>query len=111
MALGPHRKHRTRCPRCKGPIVWSRTVASVNGPGGKAMPLDADPNPDGNVAARVGPGDRIYARVLTKDETHDVQVEWRAMPHFPTCNQRQGEQLVDQVEEFLRVQASAGADQ
>lgn len=109
MGLGPKQLHKRKCPRCKAPIVWARTVASVNGPGGKPMPLDFEPNPAGNVAASVGPGQTIRARVLTKDEDHDHRAEWRAMPHFPTCTQVQGQKLADDVEDYLREQASHGA--
>lgn len=98
------------CTRCKAPIVWARTMASENGPGGKSMPLDAYPDPAGNVAVRdVGRG-RLVARVLAKDEDHDHHAEQRAMPHFATCGRAAGEQLVTEVEDFLKAE-SEGASQ
>jgi hypothetical protein len=77
-----------RCGRCGLPIAWARTLAGPNGPGGKAMPLDPEENPAGNVAVR-NLGDRwhprLVARVLGKDDTLDEVAEIRAMPHFATC--------------------------
>lgn len=98
----------TQCSRCKAPIVWARTVASGNGPGGKAMPLDAYPDPAGNVAARVTDRRRsiVLARVLGKDETHDHRVEVLAMPHFASCGVTAGQQLADDVEAFLATQTT-----
>lgn len=91
-----------RCGRCNQPIVFARTVAGENGPGGKAMPLDLYPNPDGNVAVRDTGHGHLLARVLKKDETHDRTLEFRAMPHFATCGVEQGKQLADDVEQYLR---------
>lgn len=72
------------CDHCGRLIVWSITVAGPNGPGGKAMPLDAHEHVGGNVAVRPGHG-RLLARVLQRDESHDPPVEYLAMPHFATC--------------------------
>lgn len=74
----------SRCERCGARIVWARTVAGPNGPGGKAMPLDPDEHPAGNTAVRAGHGDRLLARVLCADEDL-ATAEYRAMPHFATC--------------------------
>lgn len=95
----------TTCKRCKAPIVWARTVASETGPGGRPMPLDPYPNPEGNVAVRAAIGGRLLARVLTKDEDHDHRAEQRAMPHAATCGVEAGRQLADDVEAFLATQA------
>lgn len=105
----PLSSRRIRCSRCKEPIVFARTMAAPSGTGGKAMPLDLYPNPDGNVAVRETGGGRLVCRVLGKDEDHDRQVEQRAMPHFATCGVEQGKQLADDVEGFLRDHAE-GAD-
>lgn len=69
------RGRRARCNRCKAPIVWARTVAGENGPGGKAIPLDPEPNPDGNLAVREQRRGELLARVLKKDEEHDHMTE------------------------------------
>lgn len=100
----------SRCNRCKAPIVWARTVATPNGPGGKAMPLDAYPNPEGNVAVRVTDRRRsvALARVLNKDEGHDHRSEVLAMPHFATCGVEAGQQFADDVEAFLADTAQGG---
>lgn len=68
------------CRYCRARIVWARTHA------GKLMPLDADPDPDGNVmltrregagpeATVLGPGDPLF---MPEGMT-------RHMPHFATC--------------------------
>lgn len=73
------------CNRCKAPFVFARTVATERGKGGKPMPIDLVPRPDGNVAVRIDEGRWLYARVLAKDETHDLHTEVLCMPHFATC--------------------------
>lgn len=61
------------CRRCNAKIRWLRTQ------NGKAMPVDADPNPAGNVILVDG-----YAHVLHKDEPVPPDVA-RLYPHFATC--------------------------
>lgn len=103
---------RARCSRCKAPIVWARTMLSETGRGGKAMPLDPDPNPAGNVAVRPQRKGELIARVLKKGEDHDHQVEVRAMPHAATCGANPavaGRRLADDVEEFLRDHAEGAS--
>lgn len=63
----------TACRRCGKPIRWLRTEA------GKAMPVDAAPNPLGNVILLKG-----FAHVLHKDEQQPANVAL-LMPHFATC--------------------------
>lgn len=81
-----------KCGRCGADIVWARTVAGPNGPGGKPMPLDPTPHPEGNVAVRKAAPGRLLARVLGKDETPDLTVEQLAMPHFATCPGKPGQE-------------------
>ena len=76
---------RSLCQLCKQPIVWARTVAGPNGPGGKSQPFDPFENPDGNVAIIPRAQGRLLARALHKDETHDLTTEYRGMPHAATC--------------------------
>lgn len=96
-----------RCEMCGARIAWARTAASETGTGGKPMPLDAEPNPLGNVAVRkiAPPGRRrfLVARVLGKDETHDTYAEQLYMPHFATCAGT-ARNLGAEAEEFLRTQ-------
>lgn len=74
------------CEDCRAPIVWAVTVAGPNGPGGKAMPLNAREDlAYGNTAAWSLTRGRVLARVLTKDEQHDAPLEYLAVPHFATC--------------------------
>lgn len=64
------------CRSCKAPVLWTRTAA------GKAMPLDPEPNPAGNVVLVKG-----VAVVLGKRAAEGVAaVEGtRYMPHWATC--------------------------
>lgn len=101
-AQKPLSNRTTTCSRCRQPIVFARTLASETGTGGKSMPLDLYPNPDGNVAVRDTGHGHLVARVLKKDETHDRQVEQLAMPHFATCGVVEGKKLADEVEGYLR---------
>lgn len=73
------------CGRCGARIVWARTMAGPNGPGGKMMPLDAEPDPRGNVAVHPSVTGQLQARVLAHDDALDELAEERAMPHFATC--------------------------
>ncbi len=61
------------CNRCGAEIRWYRTE------NGKPMPVDADPNPEGNVILVDG-----YAHVLHKDEEPPPGVA-RLYPHFGSC--------------------------
>jgi hypothetical protein len=68
-------------------IVWGITT-----PGRKMMPLDATPNPAGNVVHvenRYTPQGARVVRVLTKAEQQapatDVELATRFMPHHATC--------------------------
>jgi hypothetical protein len=63
------------CRTCGAEIRWMRT------PAGKAIPLDFEPDPDGNVVIRHRPAGAV-AVVLGKG--HPVQ-ETRYMPHHATC--------------------------
>ena len=100
---------RLKCSKCQQPIVFARTMATESGRGGKAMPLDLYPNPDGNVAVRDTGHGHLVARVLGKDEDHDRHAEVRAMPHFATCGVEAGKQLADEVEKFVRDHAEGAS--
>lgn len=101
-----------KCRICGTPIMWARTLASESGAGGKAMPIDPEPNPEGNVAVRqTGPG-RYVARVLKDGESHDTYSEKRHMPHFATCPGSPGaaRNLVSEAEEFLKSVTTEGGE-
>jgi hypothetical protein len=68
----------TPCESCQAPIMfgWTR--------GRKRMPLDAAPDPAGNVAAYRDGRQALVARVLKKGE-EPLGYERRYMPHFATC--------------------------
>ena len=68
------------CSRCFAPIVWAITQAS------KRQPLDAAPDPAGNVAAYRDVADNWRARSL-RDGEEPLRYERRMMPHFATCPQ------------------------
>jgi hypothetical protein len=61
------------CSSCGASIMWIRT------PKGKAMPLDATPNPDGNVVIRNG------MAVVLKLPEMETEKGRRFMPHWATC--------------------------
>lgn len=67
-----------RCQSCQAEILWART------PSGRRIPLDAEPNPDGNVILT---GYEDEARTLTKAELPAYRARgWRIwMPHHATC--------------------------
>jgi hypothetical protein len=66
------------CRHCRRRVIWAVTERT------RPIPLDPNPNPDGNVAlSEPSPGRRL-ARVLTSGE-QPTSVECRYMPHFATC--------------------------
>ena len=70
----------TTCRSCGAEILWARTVA------GKAIPLDAEPRPDGNV--RIAPIGGIDAALVLTDpaERAAAQIEGPVyVTHFATC--------------------------
>jgi len=72
---------RTRCRDCPAEIVWART------PFGKAMPVDADPHPDGNVRLVEQPGAAPSAITLRLDDLRAVRAAGDPLyrSHFATC--------------------------
>ena len=98
------------CRICKAPIMWARTVASESGTGGKPMPLDPEPNDDGNVAVRQTGPNRYVARVLKKGESHDTYAEKRHMPHAATCA-GSARNIGAEAEEFLKSVADGGTQE
>lgn len=77
-----------KCPTCEaaGTEAWIIFVPVANNAGRKlkSMPLNADPDPAGNViVTRLGTG-ALRARVATKGEKA-VPPEVTYCPHFATC--------------------------
>lgn len=71
-------RHPAECGECQASVIWAFT------PMGKRMPLDPEPNAEGNTAAyRDGTG-RWRARVLRTGE-QPAGYERLYMPHFATC--------------------------
>lgn len=99
----------TACRVCKAPIMWARTVASETGTGGKAMPLDPEPNDEGNVAVRQTGPHTYVARVLKDGESHDTYAEKLHMPHFATCA-GSARNLGAEAEEFLKSVTTEGGE-
>jgi len=67
----------TTCRSCGAPIIWCLTR------NGKRMPVDANPDPDGNIAivARVGNAPPAIEILNTRrSESFDA-----GEPHFATC--------------------------
>ncbi|MEW2631813.1 hypothetical protein AB0903_09170 [Streptomyces sp. NPDC048389] len=69
-----------RCRRCGARIRWTLTTKN-----GVRQPVDADPNPQGNLAVTRGVDDILYSRGLTTAHPEPKGQEWRAMPHHATC--------------------------
>lgn len=66
------------CRSCGAPMWWATTEA------GKAIPLDDQPTPDGNLAVHRDPNGVLHARGLVLDE-EPLEHEHRATSHFATC--------------------------
>lgn len=62
---------------CTADVRWVLTE------GGRRMPIDPDPHPDGTVVRRVDGQGRIRAHVLTGVELPAQEPAWR--PHWTTC--------------------------
>lgn len=65
--------HARTCRACGKPMVFYLTEKA-----GRAIPLDPEPHPDGNVLIRMG-----RAVVLRKDAVHTEEPRYRS--HFATC--------------------------
>jgi hypothetical protein len=70
------------CYDCRAPVTWAVTEA------GKRMPLDPQPNADGNQAAyKDGTGGWRTRQLKAGEEPY--RHEKRYMPHFATCAKRE----------------------
>jgi hypothetical protein len=90
----------TMCEGCHGPIVWAKTVAGPNGPGGKWMPLEPREDLAGNVAVTAIHRGRIRARVLQRDESVDRPAEHQAQTHYAACPVRCHPRVPAELEEL-----------
>ena len=66
------------CGGCREPLLWAVTIR------GKFMPLNPQPDPDGNVAAYKDHLGDMRARTLGKDQP-PMGYERVYMPHAATC--------------------------
>jgi len=67
------------CESCHKPVIWAVTVKA------KRMPVNAEPEPDGNVALDFRPGMDPLARILTV--TRQFGVKNLRKSHFADCPQ------------------------
>jgi hypothetical protein len=67
-----------RAVECRRPIIWTTTF-----PGGKSMPVDADPVPDGTVSVYTSP-DGVKSRIIPGGEREGYAGTLRTS-HFATC--------------------------
>lgn len=67
---------RSSCSECGAPLRWEKTE------NGRPIPLDAEPNPKGNVVLREKTPTDTRACVLRKGEETN---ETRYTAHFATC--------------------------
>ncbi|MEV6790876.1 hypothetical protein AB0M87_02520 [Streptomyces sp. NPDC051320] len=70
----------SNCRSCHAPIRWTLTTAN-----GKRQPVNASPDPLGNLAVSRGADGLLYSRGLTKEHPEPKAAEWKAMPHHATC--------------------------
>ncbi|MEU9400590.1 hypothetical protein [Streptomyces sp. NPDC048242] len=68
-----------RCDTCSARIRWAMTAR------GRRQPVNADPDPDGNLAARTDHLGVLRVRVLAGERARLEGGEWQAMPHVATC--------------------------
>lgn len=71
------------CGKCGADIIFGRTEK------GRAMPLDPEPRPDGNLAVYRDHLSVLRCRVVTADAPMQ-SYERPAMPHFATCTGKPG---------------------
>lgn len=70
--------HQSTCRSCGRPIRWAKT------PGGKAMPLDLEPHPQGNVTLGEDGMAQVLGDMLTRAAAANAGVRlYRS--HFATC--------------------------
>lgn len=74
------------CRECGRPIVFARVSNKTGRPPGR-MPLNPDPDPDGNVAVYRDAAGALVARVVGKGGPC-LGYERLMMPHFATCEKR-----------------------
>lgn len=70
-----------QCRACPQQLLFVRMAS------GKAMPCNADPDPDGNIAVQRDAAGTWIGRALRKDE-EPAGYERVYMPHFATCPAR-----------------------
>jgi hypothetical protein len=79
-------RHLTACNACSEPVVFA-TVSNKEGRPPSSMPLNPNPDPDGNVAAYRDATGRLVGRMVGKGGEH-LGYERLMMPHFATCGKR-----------------------
>lgn len=70
-----------RCRSCTAEIIWGSVV-----PGGRVMPIDAEPAPGGTVQVVSGPGQAVRLKVLGRT-TAAAAGPPLYTSHFATCPQ------------------------
>ncbi|MFJ3282477.1 hypothetical protein [Streptomyces halstedii] len=78
--MKPASRHITTCRRCDALICWALTTAN-----GRRQPINAAPDPTGNVAVMQGPDGLLYVRSVTAARPDIRPGEWQAKPHHATC--------------------------
>ncbi|MFF9269126.1 hypothetical protein EF913_28445 [Streptomyces sp. WAC04189] len=67
------------CDDCLERIRWAITV------NGRRQAINADPDPEGNLAVHRDGTGTLKVRVLTKERPTLEHAEWQAKPHIATC--------------------------
>lgn len=68
----------SQCRSCDAPIIWAKS------PAGKAMPIDAEPVPDGNVLL-VANGSATPNAIVVEADHQWAEGARRYKSHFATC--------------------------
>jgi hypothetical protein len=80
---GPKLPRLSECRACHAPIRFVQLDTS-----GKALPVDPQPNPRGNVAAHLAGGTRglaLLGFVISRDRLPGARDPFRFVPHYATC--------------------------
>ena len=72
----------SRCTSCNANIIWATTAAT-----GKAMPVDVEPHPGGNVLLTERVGRSPLAEVVAPGQDSLIAGEPLRRSHFVTCPQ------------------------
>lgn len=86
--LGQTRRCRTEV--CQARIVWVTLIKTDGRPAPKKHPVNADPDPKGNLEYSRGGFDNPVVRALTQEQQADPAQAERYTSHFSSCPAAEG---------------------